>query len=166
MKKALVVIDVQQAITETKELHIESTLFHINYVIEHFDGRIIYIKHIENGSEFDPNDHRSHLSSKLLVKSEYIYEKYHHSAFYETPLDGQLKKWDIEEVIIVGFQTEYCIDATIKTGHFLGYKMILLRECHHTFDREINKETLIKHYENQLSLYADVVHYKEFLETT
>jgi len=158
MNKALLVIDVQNAITNQNNPAIERTLSYINQVIATFPKEeVYYIRHIEDGTEFDESNTDSYLSSKLLIVNDQIFKKHFNSAFLQTELDDVLKQKNITDIYIVGFQTEFCVDATIKTGHFLGYHVHVYKQGHDTFDREISAEKLKEHYNHQFQNYADMI---------
>lgn len=165
MKEAILVIDVQNALTKNLDPHIMDTLNNINLVIKDAENseQVFYLRHLEVGSEFDPKEKSSELSEFLHIRNDQIIEKYHHSAFYKTDLHDKLQAAAIGRVVIVGFQTEYCIDATVKTAHFLGYETIVLSDAHNTFDSEIEKEILCYHYNKQFNLYATVVDTSTYL---
>ena len=158
MSKALLVIDVQQAITNQKKDDIQNTLSYINQIIDSFpQEQIYYIRHIEDGTEFDESHEDSYLAADLHIVNDQIIKKHYNSAFLKTGLDEQLRGKGIDTIYICGFQTEYCIDATVKTGHFLGYDVHVYRKGHHTFDREIPADKLRDHYNQQFQLYAKVI---------
>lgn len=53
----------------------------------------------------------------------------------------------IKTIMIAGLQTDFCIDATIKSGFDHGYKMIIPEYSNSTFDnRFFNKETAYKYF--------------------
>lgn len=158
MDKALLVIDVQEAITKQNNQGIQDTLQTINQVISSFPKeQVYYIRHIEPNTEFDESSSDSFLSKDLLIVNDQIIKKHYNSAFLKTGLDEQLKAKNINHIYICGFQTEYCIDATIKTGHFLGYHVSVYENGHHTFDREIIASQLKDHYNLQFQIYADII---------
>ena len=158
MKQALLVIDVQNAITKSSLTHIQKTVDFINDTLKQFSpDEVFYIRHIEPGSEFDESHKDSELSYRLTVVNDRIIKKFHHSAFFNTALDDTLKNLGVKDLYVCGFQTEYCVDATVKTGHFLGYNVHVYKNGHHTFDREILAEELKNHYNQQFRLYAQMI---------
>lgn len=67
---------------------------------------------------------------------EMIFYKQYNSAFYKTRLKEYLESKGINTIILVGLQTEYCIDATCKSAFEHGYKVIIPEETNTTFDNE------------------------------
>ena len=45
-----------------------------------------------------------------------------------------LKEENVHTVVVVGLQTDYCIDATIKCGFEHGFEMIVPEYANTTFD--------------------------------
>jgi nicotinamidase-related amidase len=158
MEKILLVIDVQEAIIKSHLPKIMQTLDYINHIITLFPkDNVYYIRHIENGTEFDLTSEDSSLAKSLLKVNDQVICKYFNSAFLKTNLDEQLKQRNIQQVYICGFQTEYCIDATIKTGHFLGYQLFVYEQGHYTFDHDLTADQIVKHYNQQFQIYAKLI---------
>jgi nicotinamidase-related amidase len=166
--KALLIIDVQEALKLYKQPHVNETIETVNRLILNMEQQghlIVYVRHNELGSEFEPQKELWQLHDNLIMKGDVVIDKWHHSAFYQTKLEEMLKEKNIQDVIICGFQTEYCIDATMKTGHFLNFNMTLIKEAHHTFDQEyFYKERIKMHYESQLARYGQVIAYEDFIK--
>ncbi|WP_180270831.1 isochorismatase family protein [Sporanaerobium hydrogeniformans] len=53
-----------------------------------------------------------------------------------TSLDRDLKADNIQEVIICGVQSEFCIDTTVKSAYSHGYKVVLPKDAHSTYDSD------------------------------
>jgi nicotinamidase-related amidase len=71
------------------------------------------------------------------VKKETIVRKTSSSAFVNTSLRSELEKRRINTLVVAGLQTESCIDSTIRHASFLGYKAILVKDAHSTFDSSL-----------------------------
>jgi nicotinamidase-related amidase len=65
---------------------------------------------------------------------EPVFEKTVCSAFPGTDLDAQLKRLGITRLVIAGMQTEYCIDTNCRVAFDRGYKVVLAKDAHTTFD--------------------------------
>ena len=69
--------------------------------------------------------------------------------------------------MIVGLQTDYCIDATVKCGFEHGFKMIVPAYCNSTFDNKfMSAENSYKYYNEFIwkDRYADCVSVETALE--
>lgn len=70
---------------------------------------------------------------------------------HETNLDETLKAAAIENVIIAGNQTEYCIDTTSRRAMSLGYDVTLVENAHRTWDSNtLNAQQIIDHHNEVL----------------
>jgi nicotinamidase-related amidase len=159
MKQALLVIDIQEALRLSQDDAVNETIALINNLISTYPAdHVYYIKHLELGSEFDPNEPTSQFHHQLNLVNHQVITKYHHSAFYETSLHEILQHHNIDTIDICGYQIEYCVDATIKTGHFLGYNVRILEDHIHTFNSStLSKQDIKDHYLNQFSLYGEII---------
>lgn len=63
------------------------------------------------------------------LNGERIFDKTFNSAFLNTGLTEYLNGCGEKEIMAVGLQTEYCIDATIKSGFEHGFRMIVPEYC-------------------------------------
>ena len=53
--------------------------------------------------------------------------------------------------MIVGLQTNFCIDATVKSAFERGYKVIIPKDTNTTFDNEyMDGETTYKYYNDMM----------------
>ena len=159
MKQALLVIDIQEALRLSQDYAVNETIALINDLISTYPtDHVYYIRHLEIGSEFDPNETTSQFHHQLNLVNHQVITKYHHSAFYETSLNEILQHHNIDTIDICGYQIEYCVDATIKTGHFLGYNVRIHQNHIHTFNSSsLSKQDIKDHYLKQFILYGDII---------
>lgn len=82
------------------------------------------------------------------INNEKIFIKEVNSAFnHKTGLLEYLKQKNVKEVIIVGMQTDLCIDATIKSGFENGFNMIIPSNGNTTKDNQfIPKDAIYKYF--------------------
>jgi nicotinamidase-related amidase len=97
---------------------------------------IVYVQN--NGSECDPDmpgtpGWQIH-PAVTPEKGDVVIQKHTPDSFYGTTLQNELEARQIHQVIIVGMQTEMCIDATCRRAHELGYEVTLVKDAHSTFD--------------------------------
>ncbi len=73
------------------------------------------------------------------------------SAFPGTQLDAHLKRLGITRLVIAGMQTEYCIDTNCRAAADLGYKVVLAKDAHTTFDTPVlSAPQIIAHHNRTL----------------
>ena len=163
MKTAFIIIDVQNIIVETG-FQTESLLEKISYLQNQARSKnieIIYVQHIESPEAQTSEDWQL---SPLLNRqeNEKVFQKRYNSIFKETGLKEYLDQQGIEQLVLCGMQTEYCVDTSVKVGFEYGYKLIIPEGAVTTFDGEdIPAETLNEFYENIWEeRFADVLDYK------
>lgn len=170
LSKALIIIDVQVALFEddTPLYKADDLLNSIQMLIK--DARkksipIIYIKHTEDRGVFarKSSTWAIHPAIKPCAQDTII-EKRSWDAFLNTELKKVLSEKDIDELIIVGMQTEFCLDTTIRNGYSHGYKLTVCGDLHTTFDNDhLNASDIIKHH-NMIwhNRFAKLVSSKDF----
>ena len=78
-----------------------------------------------------------------------------------------LREKNIQTVAVVGLQTDYCIDATIKCGFEHGFKMIVPENANSTFDNAfMTGEQSYKYYNDFMwkGRYAECISVEETIE--
>ena len=163
MKTAFVIIDVQNILVETG-FETEKLLEKITYLQDQARSKnieIIYVQHIENPEAQTSEDWQ--LSALLNRKpDEKVFQKRYNSIFKETGLKEYLDQQGIEQLVLCGMQTEYCVDTSVKVGFEYGYQLVIPEGAVTTFDGDdIPAETLNEFYENIWEgRFADVIDYK------
>ena len=69
------------------------------------------------------------------IEGDIVVAKSGPDGFHETVLQDELTKHGVEELIVVGMQSELCIDATCRSARAKGYNVILVKDGHTTFDQ-------------------------------
>ena len=79
-------------------------------------------------------------------------EKRWSDAFRDTTLDAILREALVTRVVLVGAQTEYCVDTTARRAASLGYDVDLVADGHTTSENGVlSREQIIEHH-NQTRL--------------
>ena len=92
--------------------------------------------------------------------NELIFDKTVNSSFKNTGLLEYLKEKNEDTVIVVGLQTDYCMDATIKCGFEHGFHMIVPAHANTTIDNKYMTGEQTYEYYNQFmwdKRYAECV---------
>lgn len=163
MKTAFIIIDVQNILVETG-FETEKLLEKITYLQDQARSKnieIIYVQHIENPEAQTSEDWQLSPLLKRLA-NEKIFQKKYNSIFKETGLKEYLDQQGIEQLVLCGMQTEYCVDTSVKVAFEYGYQLVIPEGAVTTFDGEdIPAETLNEFYENiWAGRFADVLDYK------
>ena len=168
----LLVVDAQKAITNSRLYHFE--LFEAN-IIQLIDSarksgvEVIFVRHDDGvGNPLTKGNDGFEIYEKFQpMENERIFDKTVNSAFKNTGLTEYLKEKGENTVIIVGLQTEYCIDATIKAGFERGFGIIVPANCNSTFDNDYMTAELTYNYYNNFiwnKRYAECISFEETLK--
>lgn len=149
---ALLVIDAQVGMFEGKPIYrAEETLDTIAGLIEKaraFQIPIVYIQDDDIGGFGTPEwEVHPKLSSQ---KGDIHIRKLAADSFVDSDLQAQLEAHSIDHLIITGFQTPFCIDATSRRAAYLGYKVTLVADGHSSSDKEILTGQQVVEYHNLL----------------
>ena len=101
------------------------------------------------------------------ANNEVIFDKKVNSSFKDTGLLEYLRNKKENTIIIVGLQTDYCIDATIKAGFEHGFKMIVPANTNSTFDNKYLSAKQTYSYYNEFMWnrrYARCISFEKALE--
>lgn len=101
------------------------------------------------------------------LQGEKIFDKTVNSSFKGTGLLEYLKEKDVRTVVVVGLQTDYCIDATIKCGFEHGFKILVPQNANSTFDNAfMTGEQSYKYYNEFMwkGRYAECISVEETIE--
>ena len=134
----LLVIDTQKGITDERLYGLKELEENIKTLIKtsRENGvEVIFVRHDDGpGSGFSKGDADFEIYDGFApMDGEKIFDKSVNSAFHKsTGLTLYLKSKKINTVIAVGLQTDYCVDATIKSGFEKGFKMIVPQHCNST----------------------------------
>lgn len=152
----LLIVDVQNSLIKDnpygKNLMLENITSLIN-LCRKKSVEIIYVRHN------DPEDEDFKLNSPgwniyrdiAPEQKDMIFDKCYNSAFKDTGLKNYLDSQGIKNIILVGMQTEYCIDATCKIAFEYGYNILLPENSITTFDSDfLTADKLNKFYYEEI----------------
>ena len=168
---ALLVVDVQQMLIDYHPYRAQGLLNDLRLAIDraHLNGvEVIYVRHHEDdpkGLALGSPGWQVH-AAIVPEPGERVFDKRFSSAFKDTGLDEYLREKGITSLVIAGMQTEYCIDATIKSAFERGYKVFMPEGGSTTFDNKLaTADRLIAYYEKAIwnNRFADVIPLDEAL---
>ena len=168
----LLVVDTQNAITNSRLYQFDLFESHVKELINkarHNDIEVIFVRHDDGvGSELTKGNDGFEVHDGFKPNDdEIIFDKNVNSSFKETGLLEYLKQKEENTIIIVGLQTDYCIDATIKAGFEHGFKMIVPENTNSTFDNQyMTAEQTYRYYNKFIwnGRYAECISFDKALE--
>jgi nicotinamidase-related amidase len=135
------VVDVQNALVKAHPYNEQKVIENIKKLLNTArdnNKEVVYVRHDDGrGTDLEQGTEGRQIYEDIAPKdSELIFEKQYNSSFFKTGLRQYLESKGIDTLIIAGLQTEYCIDATIKSAFDYGYEIIIPEETNTTFDNE------------------------------
>lgn len=150
--RALMVIDVQQGMFETEQpFRGEEVVARIAALIARARAAktpIIFVQHDGGpGDELDRNGAGFDFRAEVAPQpGDNVVVKHRCNAFQDTDLDDRLRSLGIDEIVVCGMQTEFCVDTTVRAAFERGYHLEVVCDAHTTFDSAIlPAETIIAH---------------------
>jgi nicotinamidase-related amidase len=140
MDTALLVIDVQQALCfgEYKAFESERVIERINTVARKMriaGAPVVMIQHESQGEPLAFETEGWRLASGLeTLPTDIFLRKKATDSFHQTNLHELLQERGIKNLVICGFQSDFCVDTTTRRALALGYPVVLVSDAHSTLD--------------------------------
>lgn len=168
----LLVVDTQKAIINDKLYQFalfKSCVIELIKTARSNKIEVIFVRHDDGISNelTKGNDGFEIYDEFQPLNGELIFDKNVNSAFKDTGLLEYLRQKEENTIIIVGLQTDYCIDATIKSGFEHGFKMIVSANANSTVNNQYMTAEQNYHYYNEFmwdKRYAECISFEETLE--
>ncbi|MQR01482.1 cysteine hydrolase family protein [Glaciimonas soli] len=139
MKSAVLVVDVQKGCFDPSPHPYQADL-----VVERINELtakarqsgvpVVFVQHEESGLEFN-SDNWKLVSALDVAENDVRLRKTASDSFLRTNLDALLTSWGIEQVIVCGYATEFCVDSTIRCAAANGYAVVIVSDAHTTHDK-------------------------------
>lgn len=167
----LLVVDTQKLITNEKLYKFEEFKSNVKSLISTARENaieVIFVRHDDGeGNPLTKGTDGFEIYEEFQpAGQERIFDKTVNSSFKDTGLLEYLNQKEEKEIVIVGLQTDYCIDATIKAGFEHGFKMIVPANANSTFENPYMSAEQIYNYYNDFmwnKRYAQCVSVEETL---
>lgn len=155
---AMLVIDVQQGLCvgEGKPYDCEGTISRINQVTEKARAAnipVIFIQHESSSGYLEYGTEDWQLAGGLVSQpTDWYVRKTTPDSFLRTDLGHLLSEKGIDQLIICGMHTEFCVDTTTRRALALGYPVTLIGDAHTSAgNAAISAAQVIAHHNATLS---------------
>jgi len=168
----LLVVDTQKIITNEKLYEFDKFVTNVEEIIctaRANNIEVIYVRHDDGiGNELTMGTDGFEIYEKFQpINGEKIFDKKVNSAFKGTGLLEYLIDKREKNIIIVGLQTDYCIDATIKCGFEHGFNIIVPIYANTTVNNKFMSAEQSYGYYNEFmwnGRYAECISLEETIE--
>ena len=152
MKTAVLVIDVQQGLCvgEGKAFDCDGLITRINLVTSKArlaGAPVIFIQHESTAGYLEHGSADWLLANGLVVSTSDIkIRKTTPDSFLRTDLEALLRNRGVEQLVICGMHSEFCIDTTTRRAMALGFTVTLVEDGHTSAgNAAITAEQVIQH---------------------
>jgi nicotinamidase-related amidase len=172
IKMVLLVVDTQKLITNENLYEFDMFVSNVKEIIHEArtnNIEVIYVRHDDGaGNELTKGTDGFEIYEKFQpINDEKIFDKKVNSAFKDTGLLEYLVDKKEKDIIIVGLQTDYCIDATIKCGFEHGFNIIVPAYANTTVNNDFMSAEQSYHYYNEFmwnGRYAECISLDETIK--
>lgn len=109
---------------------------------------VIYVRHSARpGRPLDPTTPQWQIHPAIApLPTETIVDKRTPDAFLDTTLLDTLTASGTKRLVVVGAQTELCVDTTCRRAFALGFQVVLVADGHSTWNNDVlTAEQIIRH---------------------
>ena len=168
----LLVVDMQKALTEDEELYDAEAFMDRNICLidaaRKNNVEVIFVQHdAGEGSGFSVGDEDFEIDPRVAPKDgEKVFVKTINSCFGNKDFKVYMEQQEDKRLMVIGLQTNYCIDATVKSAFERGYDVIVPEGTNSTFDNDyMTGETTVAYYnEDVWDGVADLPTFDEAME--
>ncbi|SEM61234.1 Nicotinamidase-related amidase [Butyrivibrio sp. ob235] len=152
----LIVIDIQKGITDERLYNFDGFIKNVTSIIDAArknDVEVIYVQHDDGpGTGFSVGDEDFEIADQVAPReNEKIFIKTVNSCFGNAELADYLSDSGVKVLMIVGLQTNFCIDASVKSAFERGYRVIIPEGTNSTFNNDyMDSETTYKYYNEMM----------------
>ena len=167
----LLVVDMQEGIVDEELYNYDAFLAKTVRLIDtaRKNGvEVVYVRHDAGpGSGLSAGDEAFEIAARVSPeKGEKVFTKTINSCFGNLEFREYMEQQQDKRLMIIGLQTNYCIDATVKSAFERGYEVIIPEGTTSTVDNDyMTGETTVRYYnEDVWDNVADVIPFEEAVE--
>lgn len=153
---AVLVIEVQKGLfcTEPAPFEARALVARINMITaqaRRAGAPVIFIQHDgePGGEDVVPFTEGWKLHPDLEGRSgDLVIRKTTCDAFYSTTLEAELRSRGITTLLLTGYATDFCVDATLRSAASKDFKIIVVADAHTTSDNPVLKAEVVRQHHN------------------
>lgn len=150
--KALLIVDMQVGLFEGElpRHDADGVIQRVNEiarVVRRTGGLVVFVQHEDDGGLKPGTEGWEILPILERMNTDLLVHKQACDAFYETDLSDLLEKHGVQQLIVVGCATDFCVDTTIRAAASRNYEVVVVADAHTTKDRQhLDAEAIINHH--------------------
>lgn len=169
----LLIIDAQQELIDGNQkvkpiFTKEQLVRNINTVIKkarEADVPVVFIRDLDV-AEGKGDGFQIHNEINVPIEAR-IFDKSATNSFYGTELLEYLRSQHIKHIVIMGCETQHCIDSAVRTATISGFDVTLVGDGHSTVGNDVlSADQIIKHHNTTLHGHYNVDHFSVVRNTS
>jgi len=154
IKTALLIVDIQDFYFPGNGpglVNAESASLNAKEILEIFREKNQLVVHVRHKSDkgFAIHKNVEPLSDEKVITKEEV------NSFQNTDLLEYLKSNNISRLVIIGMQTQMCLEAAVRAGNDFGFECIVIHDACATRDLKFN-DKIVKAEDVQISTLATI----------
>ena len=150
---AILIVDMQVGLLNGAPKHdLQGVIDRINQLISRMrasGGKVVFVQHRgDSGDDFEPNTPGWQFLPQLRREpADAVVCKTLNDPFQGTDLQAVLQAIDPERVLITGWATDFCVDATVRSAVSNSYDVVVVADGHTVSDRpHLAARDVIRHH--------------------
>jgi nicotinamidase-related amidase len=150
---AMIVVDMQVGLLSGAPKHdlhdVMDRINRLTAMVRSRSGTVVWIRHCGGpGDEFEPEKPGwAFLPELHRQQTDVVVEKTLNDAFAGTELQAILEKISPDRVLIAGWATDFCVDATVRSAVSNNHTVVVIGDAHTLSDRpHLDAPTVIRHH--------------------
>ena len=150
---ALIVVDMQVGLLNGEPKHdLPGVIARINHLaakVRERSGTVIFVQHCGGkGDDFEPETPGWVLLSELhRDPADIVVRKTLNDPFAGTDLSARLQSIVPDRILITGWATDFCVDATVRSAVSNYYDVVVVTDAHTLNDRpHLDAASVIRHH--------------------
>ena len=168
----LIVIDMQKALMDDELYNLDGLLENVPKLIRiarENRVEVIYVQHDAGpGSGLSAGDDGFEIADQVSPdKGEKVFVKTINSCFGNKAFTEYMEQREDKRLMIIGLQTNWCIDCTVKSAFERGYQVIIPEGANSTFDNDyMTGEVTYRYYNEEIwpDCFGECVTFEEAME--
>lgn len=167
----LLVVDMQEGIVDEELYAFDTFMKRTACLIDaarKSGTEVIFVQHDAGpGSNLTAGEKGFNIAEQVRpVQGEKVFVKKINSCFGNRDFREYMEKQEDKRLMIIGLQTNYCIDTTVKSAFERGYTVIIPEGTNTTFDNDyMTGETTVRYYKEDIwEELVESVSFEEALE--
>ena len=168
----LLVVDMQKGVADEELYDYDSFMEKTAGLIETArknNVEVVYVRHdAGEDSGMTVGDEAFEILDEVApIEGEKVFAKTINSCFGNLDFRAYMEQQEDKRLMVIGLQTNWCIDATVKSAFERGYEVIIPEGTNSTFDNDyMDGETTVRYYNEEIwpGSFADVIPYEEAVE--